>query len=223
MNRRVEDEARWRDSGGSSAEPIYRMVVRALQAEPRGGTLVDVGCGRGALRELVRTIFDRYVGVDAVRHAGVPDDLEIHLADLDGDVLPLPDGCASAAVAVETIEHLDNPRALMRELARLTRAGGLVVVTTPNQLSLSSKMSLLVRNEFPAFRGSAYPAHRSALLEIDLRRMAAENGLRDVAIAYTGSGRIPATARHYPSFFGRLWPRAFSDNLMLVARKADGQ
>ena len=78
------------------------------------------------------------------------------------------------------------------------------MVTTPNQLSLLSKLTLVLKNQFNAFQDSSYPAHLTALLEIDLRRIATECGLADVAIAYSQQGRIPGTARHYPSVFSRF-------------------
>ena len=122
--------------------------------------------------------------------------------------------------AVEVIEHLENPRAFVRELVRVTKPGGWVVVTTPNQLSLLSLLTLLVKGQFSAFQATDYPAHRTALLEIDLRRIAAESGLEQIEVAYTGWGRIPLSARHYPAGLAALSPRRFSDNLALIARCA---
>jgi 2-polyprenyl-3-methyl-5-hydroxy-6-metoxy-1,4-benzoquinol methylase len=119
-------------------------------------------------------------------------------------------------VSIETIEHLENPRAFFRELTRITRPGGLIVVTTPNQLSLLSKLTLVVKNQFNAFQDGSYPAHRTALLEIDLRRIAAEVGLTDAQVQYTNSGRIPGMAWHWPFVGGR----AFSDNVAISTRKA---
>lgn len=74
------------------------------------------------------------------------------------------------------IEHLENPRAFIRVLVRLTKPGGWVFVTTPNQLSLLSQMTLMLKNQFNAFQEapSLYPAHITALLEIDLIRITTE-------------------------------------------------
>jgi hypothetical protein len=107
---------------------------------------------------------------------------------------------------------------------RLTAPGGWLVVTTPNQLSLLSKLTLLSKNEFVHFqeRPGLYPAHISALLEVDLVRMCRENGLEDVAVRYTGHGRIPFTPRDWPSFLHAVSGakgRAFSDNVIVLARK----
>lgn len=213
-------ERRARQSLGTSAEPIYRAVADALAGRhPGGGTLVDVGCGVGQLWPFVRDRFDRYAGADVVRYDGYPPDAEFHRIDLDAGRVPLADATGDVVAAVETIEHVENPRALARELTRLCRPGGWVVMTTPNQLSLLSKLTLVLRNEFNAFRANSYPAHLTALLEVDLRRIAAECGWAEVAVRYTGSGRVPGSARRYPGSLSRLFPRGLSDNVLVIGRK----
>jgi 2-polyprenyl-3-methyl-5-hydroxy-6-metoxy-1,4-benzoquinol methylase len=214
-------EERARQSRGRSGDPIYRMVARAVQARHSGGgTLVDVGCGAGALWPFLRGRFERYVGLDVVRYDGFPADGEFNAVDLDRGELPVVDGTGDVVAAVETIEHLENPRAFVRTLARLARPGGWVIVTTPNQHSLLSKATFLLRGEHNAFRDGSYPAHVTALLHADLRRMAAECGLREIALEFSGSGRIPGTARHWPGLVGRLSPGGFSDNVLLAGRKS---
>ena len=213
-------EERARRSLGSSGDPIYRMVANAIATRHRGGgTLLDVGCGSGRLWPFVRDAFGRYAGVDAVRYDGFPADGEFHAADLDAGDLPLPDASAEVVAAVETVEHLENPRAFIRTLARLAKPGGWVIVTTPNQLSAASRLSLLLRGQHQAFGEGSYPAHITALLEVDLRRIAAECGLVEVAVEYSGSGRIPLTPRHFPRALARVWPRGLSDNVLLAGRR----
>jgi 2-polyprenyl-3-methyl-5-hydroxy-6-metoxy-1,4-benzoquinol methylase len=213
-------EIRARTSRGTSSGPIYEMVARTLTGRhPGGGTLLDVGCGTGNLRAYVSGICSRYVGTDTVSYEGFPADAEFCKFDFDQGRLPLTDGFADVVTAVETIEHLENPRAFVRELVRLARPGGWIVLTTPNQLSLLSKMTLVLKNEFNAFQRNNYPAHLTALLEVDLRRIAAECGLTEVTIGYSLRGRIPGTSWFCPKWLSRLMPRTFSDNFLMAGRK----
>jgi SAM-dependent methyltransferase len=215
-------EDRARISRGISAEAIYRMVAGVLaDRHPGGGRLLDVGCGTGQLYPFVKGRFDVYAGADVLQYDGFPAECAFHRIDLDAGRVPLPEDAADVVAAVETIEHLENPRAFARELTRLAKPGGWIVVTTPNQLSLLSKLNLVVKNEFNAFQEGPglYPAHLTALLEVDLRRIACECGLTDVAVAYSHSGRIPGTRRHWPGLVTRLFPRTFSDNVLVIGRK----
>jgi len=222
----VEERARL--SGGESAAVIHDAVLKALQERGvRAHSLLDVGCGTGSLRARVQSICQRYIGADAVRHQGFPVGAEFVLANLDSGRVALPDGACDVVACIETIEHVENPRALMRELVRLTAPGGWLVVTTPNQLSLLSKLTLLTKNEFVHFqeRPGLYPAHISALLEVDLLRICRENGLENITVRYTGRGRVPFTARNWPNALRATTGakgRAFSDNVLVLARKPEG-
>jgi len=214
-------QSRARQSLGTSGEAIYRTVANVLHERCVGGVLVDVGCGTGNLWRDVASQFVRCIGIDAVRYDGLPagGEFEFVQADLDREPLPLPDEAADVVAAVETIEHLENPRGFCRELARVVRPGGWVVITTPNQLSALSLLTLATRHRFSAFQDAAYPAHRTALLEVDLRRIATECGLRDLDVRFTGHGRVPLSAAHYPAAIARRFPRALSDNVVLIGRR----
>lgn len=213
----VQDRAR--QSLGVSADAIYAAVADALRERQVRGAIADIGAGEGRFRAAASDLCTSYVAIDVLRHPALPPDVRFVPADLDREPIPLPDASADAAVAIETIEHLENPRAFVRELVRVVRPGGCVAVSTPNQLSLLSLASLMVKGQFAAFQDGSYPAHRTALLETDLRRIAAECQLEDVAVRYTCRGRVPLTAMHYPRVFARLFPRALSDNIVLVGRR----
>jgi 2-polyprenyl-3-methyl-5-hydroxy-6-metoxy-1,4-benzoquinol methylase len=218
-----ELDARARQSMGISSAAIYTMVAKALdESQDGGGVLIDVGCGAGNLWPFVRSRFSRYIGIDVVRFEGFPADAEFHRVDLETSKVPLQEDSADVVAAVETIEHLENPRAFIHELVRLAKPGGWIIVTTPIQLSILSLLTLVINHRFAAFQDVDYPARRTALLEVDLRRIAAECALADVEVTYSHEGRIALTPWHYPKFLARLFPRAFSDNLLLIGRKPGG-
>lgn len=226
MKPELDTQARAALSQGTSGEPIYQMVARAVRdAGLRPGTLVDVGCGSGQLAQALHGAFERYVGVDVVAYPGFPSAPWASFVSADLNVTPYPLAADSAdvVVSVETIEHLENPRALVRELRRIVRPGGLVVVTTPNQLSLLSKLTLVLKHQFNAFQEAPglYPAHITALVEQDLLRIARECGLERAQVRYSDVGRVPGMGRNWPSSLG-FKGRWFSDNVLLAAYRPGG-
>jgi 2-polyprenyl-3-methyl-5-hydroxy-6-metoxy-1,4-benzoquinol methylase len=213
-------ESRARQTLGTSDDAIYTAVADALRRRGAHGRIVDVGCGAGRLCTFLTDLIESYAGVDAVRYEGLPNGIAFVRADLNRDPVPVPNDSADVAVSLETIEHLENPRAFIRELVRITKPGGWLLVTTPNQRSLVSLGALLVKGHFSAFGENNYPAHQTALLDTDLLRIAAENNLRDIAIEFTCVGRLPFAAVRYPRPMAQWFPRAMSDHVLLVARKS---
>jgi len=213
-------DARARQSRGESQPAILSIAAALLAERGAAGVVVDVGCGAGHLLAALGSRASRYIGVDAVRYDAFPRGAEFLRADLDRDAVPFDDNAADVAVALETIEHLENPRRLMRELTRIARPGGTILVSTPNQLSLLSLLTVLTKHRFNAFQDADYPAHRTALLEVDLRRIADECGLVRVETRFTTRGRVPLVSWHFPRWLARTFPRALSDNVLLAGQKA---
>jgi ubiquinone/menaquinone biosynthesis C-methylase UbiE len=113
-------------------------LVDAALPLPAGAVVVDVGCGSGNLTAHVARTARLAIGVDesegAVRfarsRAGSPGPEAYVRAR--GDALPLADASADAAICVEVVEHLTDPLPLLREIRRVLRPGGRLLVTTPN-------------------------------------------------------------------------------------------
>jgi SAM-dependent methyltransferase len=111
-----------------------RIIVRSLltsESLPSGARIYDVGCGTGQNLEMLAA-FGEVTGVD--RSAEV-----LGLAGargfqvLQGDIasLPLASDSADVMVAMDVLEHLDDDGEAARELFRVLRPGGLVVITVP--------------------------------------------------------------------------------------------
>ena len=54
-----------------------------------------------------------------------------HAVTGDAVSLPFPDGCFDRVIAAEVLEHVRDDRALLAELARVTRPGGTIAATVP--------------------------------------------------------------------------------------------
>jgi len=64
-------------------------------------------------------------------------------ADLNQSI-PLPDNTYDAVVAIEVLEHLENHFRFLSELLRVTKPGGMLILTTPNVLSISSRWHFFI-------------------------------------------------------------------------------
>src|SRR5205814_8070802 len=58
--------------------------------------------------------------------------------------LPYADASCDAVVSIEVVEHVEDQFAFVRELARIAKPGAPVIVTTPNVLSLPSRLRTLL-------------------------------------------------------------------------------
>lgn len=111
-----------------------RDTLRQVSDEPR--RILDYGCGEGRYLDIVGARFPRaeLVGCDvstvALQHARELRPRAGYLPMIDGRV-PLPDGSFDLIVCVEVLEHVADAEVTTRELARLLRPGGRLVLTTP--------------------------------------------------------------------------------------------
>lgn len=218
----------WRQSSalaskGYASATVHNTVLEVLRSIQPNGSLLDFGAGVGTFaKELLRTFnLTKLVGADLLpRPDELPESIEWIQSDLN-DSLLLPDASFDVITAVEVIEHLENPRAAFRELKRLLRPNGILVLSTPNQESLRSYITLMLNGHFASFRSQNYPAHITALLSEDFVRICRETGFASPNFRYTNMGRIPMMTRYSWQQFslGMLNGRLFSDNIVIETAK----
>ena len=106
---------------------------------PTGARILDAPCGAGALTMALGERGYKMFGADVDAAAAALLGDAFTTADLSRS-LPWPDGFFDAALSVEGVEHLENRHAYVRELARVLKPGGTLVLTTPNVVSLRSRV-----------------------------------------------------------------------------------
>jgi SAM-dependent methyltransferase len=105
----------------------YRDVTRHFE---RSNELLDVGCGTGWLADH----FEHYTGVDGSDDAVAEAQRRgrnVSRGDLD-EPLPFDDASFDAVVMKDVLEHVGDPVALVREVRRVLRPGGLVFASSPD-------------------------------------------------------------------------------------------
>lgn len=112
-----------------------RRVIRAVidrLALPGAARLLDAGCGSGrTLDELagygeVAGVELQPEGVEAARRRGHAD---VRVAPVEA--IPHPDASFDLVTCLDVIEHTPDDLRSLRELRRVTRPGGVLVVTVP--------------------------------------------------------------------------------------------
>jgi ubiquinone/menaquinone biosynthesis C-methylase UbiE len=125
---------------GQHARRLHAEVVAAVETFPFTAVL-DVGCGTGAtLEAIVRAHPDVHAwGIDLsaemiakarerLRRAGERAGGQIDLQVAEAEHLPLADDAVDLVVCVDSLHHYPDPAAALREMRRVTRPGGGLVI-----------------------------------------------------------------------------------------------
>jgi ubiquinone/menaquinone biosynthesis C-methylase UbiE len=98
---------------------------------------LDVACGLGDDVDRMKARCVRAVGVDQsrnliaaarTRHAGAGCEFEV----ADASALPFPDATFDAVRVDRSLQHITDPGRVVREMARVTRRGGVVLCAEPD-------------------------------------------------------------------------------------------
>ncbi|MEE8054776.1 MAG: class I SAM-dependent methyltransferase [Gammaproteobacteria bacterium] len=127
------------------------MRIVETEIPPSGDIqILDVGAGRGGLsRRLLNAGFS-VQGCDLFPDNFDVPGVECRRVDATGH-LPYSDGSVDLVLAVELIEHLEDHCGLFNEVSRILRPGGTLAFSTPNIISLKSKLAFLFTGYFYAF------------------------------------------------------------------------
>jgi SAM-dependent methyltransferase len=150
-----------------------------------GQSVVDVGCGPGALtNELVRRLgAPRVAAVDpsapfvAALHTRLPD---VDVRTASAEALPFADDAYDAALAQLVVHFMSDPVAGLREMGRVTRPGGVVAACVWDHDGGGSPLSICwaaARELDPAVVDESGLA---GAREGHLEELATEAGLRQV-------------------------------------------
>jgi ubiquinone/menaquinone biosynthesis C-methylase UbiE len=126
----------------ASQNPVERRLMASFFARldavlPTDSpcTILEVGVGEGEVADRVRSRFPdaRFAGIDLPDPELAAQWHERALAGTFADITRLPFGDAQfdLVLAIEVLEHVDDPRAALRELARV--ATGALVLSVPRE------------------------------------------------------------------------------------------
>lgn len=128
----------------SGVQPISPLHAAIAQLVPRGARVLDLGCGQGALLQHLQSERDCTVcGVElnddnilACTRRGV----RVLQLNLEDGLAMFEDSSFDVVLQIDTLQHLRNAEVMLRETARIGRAG---IVAFPNFAHWPNRLSVL--------------------------------------------------------------------------------
>jgi 2-polyprenyl-3-methyl-5-hydroxy-6-metoxy-1,4-benzoquinol methylase len=188
----------------------------AAESPARNHTFLDIGCATGMLLESMRESGWTVGGVDLTPESAAYGRehraLDIYAGTLEEAALPAES--QSVVHFSHVIEHVPDPSAFLREVARVMEPGGLVLVTTPNVRGLQARM-------FGNRWRSAIADHVYLFNKRTLRRSLDEAGLAPQRLVTWGGLAVGSAPTWIKRPFDKLAKSfGFGDVMMVAAAKS---
>jgi SAM-dependent methyltransferase len=119
----------------------HSLLVELLSrvAPQARGRLLDVGCGQRPFEHLFAPYVSEYIGIEHEATFGKTNaSTSARKPDLyyDGERLPFDAAAFDTVLSVQVLEHTPEPGLLVKEMGRVLKPGGLLVLSAPFQFRL---------------------------------------------------------------------------------------
>lgn len=181
-----------------TASLVHEKVLSLIKSE-KPGRLLDVPAGEGAFAERARALGHEVICGDLDPTRFQVKDLNCARVDLNSS-WPYPSGSFDYVVSIEAVEHLENPWHYVGEARRVLKDHGTLFLTTPNVLTIKSRLSYLM-NGYPNYfhymidqdqRGIERAIdHINPIGFLELRHILARNGF---VVDHVEANRYPKQA-----------------------------
>lgn len=135
--------------------PYFQRVLLALQVDPIGKRALDVGCGGGLLAEEFAALGFAVTGIDpseqslaAARAHSALSGLDIDYRHGYGDRLPFENESFDVVYCCDVLEHIQNWDAVIGEIGRVLKGGGVFLYDTINRTIISKVLLIKVVQEW---------------------------------------------------------------------------
>ncbi|MEW6735702.1 MAG: bifunctional 2-polyprenyl-6-hydroxyphenol methylase/3-demethylubiquinol 3-O-methyltransferase UbiG [Acidobacteriota bacterium] len=135
--------------------PYFQRILRQLKIDPQGKRALDVGCGGGLLAEEFAAMGFVVTGIDpsdkslqAARTHAIESSLKIDYRLGYGDKLACENESFEIVYCCDVLEHIENWDAVIGEIARVLKPGGVFFYDTINRTIYSKLTSIKIMQEW---------------------------------------------------------------------------
>jgi len=165
-------------------EIIIKQLLHANGGNVRGKRLLNLGGGIGQVANIYSEIgFDVYnldVAVAKNDERNVRFDLNCF------ESLPYSDESFDYVVCSEIVEHIENPWKLFRDVKKVLKKDGALIVSTPNILSVYSKLLFLFTGYFYWFTPRCFSFHVNPVPYWELKIISEKEGFQQIEVFGSG-------------------------------------
>ena len=176
-------------------EKLHEQIAENIsQTLPSGSSILDLGCGQGALSLRLQDLGYKVLAVDVNKDDFLAEGVPYEVCNFNysrdvKDFLGRHHEEFDCVMGIEVIEHLENPWEYLRMLKSLVKKDGFIVLTTPNITSWYHRVVFLMTGLFPTFVNPDEIGHINPISEWEIKVIASKIGLSVSKI--TGAGTLP--------------------------------
>lgn len=138
-----------------ASEGVHDKVLEIALRLP-GSMVFDAPAGHGALTKKLlqagKSVTAGDIDTDKFMLDSKSDNLELLKLDLTDPAFSVEEAKFDTAICVEGVEHLENQWILTRNLCRILKPGGFLILTTPNILNFRSRVRYFLEGRYEFFK-----------------------------------------------------------------------
>jgi glycosyltransferase involved in cell wall biosynthesis len=212
-----------------SPHSLHQYVLKTAGLHP-GMISIELGANRGILSSYVAENVNSHIAVDqqAPDLAGKSEALALDLNGAFG--IQIPRRKYELCIALDVIEHLNEPEHFLLEVFDLLKAKGKLFISTANICYLPMRLSMLLGQFNYGKRGILDRTHKRLFSVASFRALLAQYGYKVESVQgfpppltdLISSGIVMRLTERMHSFLSRNFPNLFAYNFLVIATRMDG-
>jgi len=185
----ARDSADWWNENGAFA-PLHLMTPARMRflkdtvGEIKGKTILDIGCGGGLISTPLARLGAKVTGVDAdtqaisvASHHAKAENLLINFIAGAAEDLVAQKQKFDVVLALEVIEHVENPSLFVELCAKLVKPDGLIIFSTLNRTWKSYALGIIAAERILKWVPAGTHDWKKFIKPSELAKLAKSNGL----------------------------------------------